>query len=197
MTASRSPRRERPWKAPRPHPSPGRTPRRWPRTRPRRARRPPRATPPQRPQAKPGLSPRHRTGSGSPCLVPPDAITTAIAKADGDEKAPMQAVFDQDGDLIGVVDPAAIQPVAGTGKKADTEPEAEPAPDGDDMTPAPAAETGTPADAVADDGTVAKQDQDADVYAVLKSAIAEAVAGAIGSVQPAEDVAKQADVAAL
>src|SRR5581483_1969922 len=135
--------------------------------------------------------------AGALCLVPPDAITTAIAKADGDEKAPMQAVFDQDGDLIGVVDPAAIQPVAGTGKKADTEPEAEPAPDGDDMTPAPAAETGTPADAVADDGTVAKQDQDADVYAVLKSAIAEAVAGAIGSVQPAEDVAKQADVAAL
>ena len=37
----------------------------------------------------------------------------------------MQAVFDQDGDLIGIVDPDAIQPVTGAGGK--------PADDGDGM----------------------------------------------------------------
>jgi hypothetical protein len=42
-----------------------------------------------------------------------------VAKAGG-EKVPMQAVFDQDGNLIGVVDPAQIQPVAGSGGKQDT-----------------------------------------------------------------------------
>jgi hypothetical protein len=53
----------------------------------------------------------------------PAAAVAAVAK-DG-EKTPMQAVFDQDGTLIGVVDPAAIQPVAGAGGRQPGPAEAE------------------------------------------------------------------------
>jgi len=127
-------------------------------------------------------------------------IVQQVAKADG-EKTPMQAVFDQNGDLIGIVNPDSIQPVTGAGKPpaADADAadgDAAPAADPADMTPAPAAETGTPADAVADDGTVAKS-SDNDVFAVLKSMIAETVTAALGTRTPAEGVAKQADVAGL
>jgi hypothetical protein len=93
-------------------------------------------------------------------LADPAAILQQIAKADDGEKKAMQAVFDQDGDLIGIVDPDAIQPVTGAGGPAPDDSgdaDAAPAADPADMTPAPAAETGTPADAVDPDG-VAKQD---------------------------------------
>ena len=132
------------------------------------------------------------------------AIVTQVAKADGDgEKKPMQAVFDQDGDLIGIVDPDAIQPVTGAGGKAPADdggaaPAADAA-DDSDMTPQPPADTGTPADAVADDNVTkgAALDQDPDKHAVLKSAVKEALAELLGERAPAEDVAKQADVAGL
>jgi hypothetical protein len=135
-------------------------------------------------------------------LADPSAIVQQVTKADDGEKKPMQAVFDQDGDLIGIVDPDAIQPVTGAGgpSAADTDgdgTEAAPAATDDtDMTPQPPAATGTPADAMPDDG-VAKQDSTQDVAAVLKSIVAEAVAAALGAQAPAEDIAKQADVAGL
>ena len=124
-----------------------------------------------------------------------------VQKADGDEKKAMQAVFDQDGDLIGIVDPDAIQPVTGAGgpdpadMDGDGTDAAAPADTATDMTPQPPAATGTPADAVADG--VAKQDSTPDMATVLKSIVAEAVAAALGAQAPAEDVAKQADVAGL
>lgn len=129
------------------------------------------------------------------------AIVTQVAKADGDgEKKAMQAVFDQDGDLIGIVDPDAIQPVTGAGGKPpagdgmDGEMQAGPAAAADDgdMTPQPPAEAGTPADEVgkAADASVITVTAD-----VLQSTVAKAVAEALGALAPAQDVAKQADVA--
>ena len=128
------------------------------------------------------------------------AIVTSVAKADGDgEKKAMQAVFDQDGDLIGIVDPDAIQPVTGAGAKPAAGDSGDDATaDGSDMTPQPPAETGTPADAVTDDGAIAKQDQDTPITLdVLKSTVAELLAVALGAQAPAQDIAKQADVAGL
>lgn len=143
-------------------------------------------------------------------LVAEDALG-AVTKADGE--VDLTAVFNQDGDLIGVVDPAKIMPVSGAGKPApaDTAPaedaaDAEgpaPAADADpaDMTPAPSSEAGTAADAADqdDDGAVAKQDpQDSDgTRNVLKSIVREALAEHLDGQEPAEGIAKQADVAAL
>ena len=129
-------------------------------------------------------------------LVDPARITQVAKADDGDGKVTMQAVFDENGNLVGIVDPADITPVAGAGGKSDDAPAADAAPAADDgdMTPQPPADAGTPADAPADDN-VTKQDQD--VYAVLKSIIAETVTAALGERAPAEDVAKQADVAGL
>jgi hypothetical protein len=133
-------------------------------------------------------------------LVDPAAIGQ-VAKAsddsDGGSAPALQAVFDENGDLIGVVDPSAIQPVAGAGgKAADDGADDAAAADDSDMTPAPPAETGTPADAVTPDSTVAKS-SDTQLFRVLESTIAKAVAAALDGRTPAEDVAKQADVAGL
>ena len=76
---------------------------------------------------------------------------------------------------------------------ADAAPDADPA----DMTPAPPAETGTPAAAVPDDGTVTKSITTPDVFAALESAVAKAVAAALDGRTPHEDIAKQGDVAGL
>lgn len=149
-------------------------------------------------------------------VTDPASIVQRVEKADGEEKPPMQAVFDQNGDLIGIVDPAAIQPVTGAGKPKpddpaaagepkDGEPAAEPkadAPAAADMTPAPPADAGTPADGSGDDDDVAKQaggdkDDTAGVAEVLKSIVAEAVSAAFEGRAPAEDIARQADVAGL
>jgi hypothetical protein len=72
---------------------------------------------------------------------------------------------------------------------------AEAAPDPADMTPAPAADAGTPADEVAKDGQQETTTDITDEREVLKSIVAEAVAAAFGAQAPAEDIAKQADVA--
>ena len=126
------------------------------------------------------------------------AIVQQVAKADGDgEKKAMQAVFDQDGDLIGIVDPDAIQPVTGAGGKPaedDGEMQAGPAAAAaDDMTPQPPADAGTPAD---EGGKAAATDVITVNAGVLESIVAKAVATAVGALAPAQDVAKSADVAA-
>ncbi len=130
-------------------------------------------------------------------VASPAAIVQRVAKADDGGKVTMQAVFDENGNLVGIVDPADITPVAGAGGKPDDE-----AADGDDaagdMNPEPPAEAGTPADAVSDDGTVTKQDGTATLtLGVLKSVIGEVVAAALGAQAPAQDVARQADVAGI
>jgi hypothetical protein len=135
-------------------------------------------------------------------LARPEAIVQQVAKADGDGdgdgKVPMQAVFDEKGNLVGIVDPSDITPVSGAGGSSSDDgdgmqagPAAAAAP-ADDMTPQPPAEAGTPADAVgkaADENVITAQTAD------LDSIIAKAVAAALGAAAPAEDVAKQADVA--
>jgi hypothetical protein len=133
--------------------------------------------------------------AGKQCHVRPDAIVAPVAKADGDdaEKPKMQAVFDQDGDLIGVVDPDAITPVAGAAAAPAADPAA-PAPAADDDTPQPPAAAGIPADAV---GKSAEQDVTTGQPADLDSIIAKAVTAALSAFAPAQDVAKSADVAGV
>jgi hypothetical protein len=135
---------------------------------------------------------------GESFLVAPGAIRTSVAKADGDTdaKTPMQAVFDEDGDLIGIVDPADITPVSGTGggKSGGADDAPAPAPAADDMQPQPPADAGVAADAV---GKAAGEENVTTAQAVdLQSTITKAVAAALGALAPAEDVAKSADVAA-
>jgi hypothetical protein len=116
---------------------------------------------------------------GRECKVRPDAILDPVAKADDGDggKPPMQAVFDENGTLIGIVDPADITPVSGTGKKADPDPgEAAPAPPADDMTPQPPADAGVPADAV---GKAAGEDVITLSRDVLKSIAADAAREAL------------------
>jgi hypothetical protein len=109
-------------------------------------------------------------------VTDPAGIRQPVAKADGDgEKKPMQAVFDQDGDLIGIVDPDAIMPVTGAGAKPSGD-AATPAPDAGDMTPQPPAEAGTPADAV---GKSAGEDVITVTQDVLKSIAQEAATTAL------------------
>jgi hypothetical protein len=115
--------------------------------------------------------------AGRMCTCPLSAIREPVLKADGDDpdKPKMQAVFDQQGDLIGVVDPAAITPVAGAATPAAAEPE----PAEGDMQPQPPADAGTPAADVAKtagDTTNAVTSQD-----VLKS-VTDALA-ALGAQQ--------------
>lgn len=97
-----------------------------------------------------------------------EAAPAPVAKAD---KPPQVAVYDANGNLVGVADPADITmiaaakaPAANTDDATPDEPAAPAAeaPDAPptDMTPAPAASVGTPADAVpADDDSVAKAAQ--------------------------------------
>ena len=129
---------------------------------------------------------------GRMCRTAQDAIVQPVAKADGDdaEKPKMQAVFDQDGDLIGVVDPEAITPVAGAAAAPAADPEAA-APAADDMTPQPPADAGTPADAV---GKAAAEPAPAapavDLEAVFKSLADAQAASAQRQAEALELVAK-------
>jgi hypothetical protein len=141
-------------------------------------------------------------------LTDPAAVLTDIAKAD---KTPMCVVYNQDGALIGIVDPGDITPVANSEAKPDEAPAdadaAEPAAAAEPV-PAPPAEVGTPADAVDnDDDTVTKTSAPATgegddtpvtvTRGVLKSLAAEMVTAALEALTPAQDVAKQADVAGV
>jgi len=116
--------------------------------------------------------------AGRQCITRPDAILDPVAKAgdDGgsDGKVTMQAVFDADGNLVGIVDPADITPVAGAGSSSGGDAEPEPAPAAaaaDDTTPQPPAEAGTPADAV---GKAADENATTVSADVLKSIAADA-----------------------
>jgi hypothetical protein len=146
-----------------------------------------------------------------------------VAKDAGDAVC---AVYDCNGKLVGVVPPDQITPVQGgaEGEGMDDSQEDAMAPDPTDMTPAPAASAGTPADGVAKgdaggepepaaDADVAKAGPEAgtddvakadgpatpntDLAEVLKSLIPDLVAAALEQRAPAEGVAKQADVAGL
>ena len=128
--------------------------------------------------------------------VPASRIYDGIVKAGDDDgaKPSMQAVFDENGNLVGICDPADITPVSGAGGGSDDGMQPGPAAAAaDDMTPQPAAAAGIPADAVG------KSAGEEDVITVtqdtLDSIIAKAVTAALGAVAPAQDVAKQADVA--
>lgn len=84
--------------------------------------------------------------------VPASRIYDGIVKADeadGDAKTTMQAVFDEKGNLVGIVDPADITPVSGASSgKDDGDGEMQPGPAAaaaGDMTPQPSASAGTPA----------------------------------------------------
>jgi len=89
-----------------------------------------------------------------------------IEKAD-EESTGLQAVFDASGNLVGVVDPTAIQPVSGASSDASddapAEPAAEPAAD-PDAAPEPA-EVGAPGDEVAKSSLTVDQ--------IVKSAVDE------------------------
>lgn len=132
------------------------------------------------------------------------------SSGDGD-KPKMQAVFDADGHLVGVVNPDAITPVAGTDAAA-AAPEqaaAQPAADAASLTPQPAGDAGTPAGAAkagpaAAPEDVAKQEQPATPPGqagmvtipedVLKSTVAAAVTEALAAqaASHAQEVAKTA-----
>lgn len=92
-------------------------------------------------------------------VAPSEAISRRVAKADsgdGEKQAPT-VVFDEDGNILGIVDPGQIQPVTGVGgKKSEPKPDAaatpdSDAPDGSDLEPQPSASVGTPADGSQDD----------------------------------------------
>ena len=161
-------------------------------------------------------------GDGPQATLPGDAQTPGrqVIKADGEGKTPMMVVYNQAGKLVGIVDPTDITPVANA--EADPEDDMDSSDGGDadgdgtaaaapadastDMTPQPPAAAGTPADAVADDNTVAKSGEFTALASAtnhlmspdaLESIIAKAVAAALGAQAPAEDIAKQADVAGL
>ena len=138
-----------------------------------------------------------------------------VTKADG-EKAPMVAVYDAKGKLVGIVDPTEITPISGA--ESDDAPDsdasddasdssddsaAEAAPDPSDLTPAPADEVGTPADAAAsDDDHVTKTEptdetetDDTTSDAVLKSSILDVVKATLDehSATQNEQIAKTRD----
>ena len=149
------------------------------------------------------------TGLGEPRDAPQEPLPgdvpgRQVIKADGDGegKAKMVAVFDSKGDLVGVCDPGDITPIAGADAPAanEEEPAAEPQPgpaaaaaaDGD-MTPEPPAAAGVPSEGVAKSDDTETTDE----REVLKSIVADAVTAALDARGPAEDIAKQADVAGL
>jgi hypothetical protein len=131
--------------------------------------------------------------TGRQCTTSPDAILTEIAKADGDSADTLTAVFDQNGDLIGVVPASAIQPVAGAGAPDPDNNDGTPAPapdgtgDDGDMEPQPAADAGTPADAV---GKSAGSPKEAMMENVLKGIADAQAALAAQQAQYLEAVAK-------
>jgi hypothetical protein len=152
----------------------------------------------------------------APVEVPTDIAP--VVKADG-EKTPQVPVYDAAGKLVGVVDPSQLTPVVAVGAEmaAEDKGDDKPAdvPNADDMsndetpaeaadlTPAPAAHVGTPADAVHDDDvtkqtettdTTADNNTDTPSDADLKSSIANVVKAELDaySAPLQEVIAKQA-----
>ncbi|GAA2732310.1 hypothetical protein [Streptomyces nogalater] len=105
-----------------------------------------------RPVAKKETDMQPDTGNAPEIVETPAAAVDTIGKAEGDEgKAPMVAVYDAKGKLVGIVDPTEITPISGADaadEPAAPEAPAE-APPAGDLEPAPAAEVGVPAEDVA------------------------------------------------
>jgi hypothetical protein len=153
-----------------------------------------------------GQEPAMGTAQPEPKPVAGVPVTETMAKADG-EKAPMVAVYDSKGKLVGIVDPSEITPISGAESDGDGDETDDRSDDTDgntpettDLEPAPAAEVGTPADAAAsDDDNVTKNEStdetDTTSDAVLKSSITELVKGILDDHSAAHDerFAKQAD----
>ncbi|MEU6340300.1 hypothetical protein ABZ883_05025 [Streptomyces sp. NPDC046977] len=121
----------------------------------------------------------------SPAVTPDEPVEKA--------KTPQVAIYDKNGNLVGIVDPGDIitiadaDPAPAAEEPSEAAPEEPAAPEDPDLTPAPPEEVGTPADAVDDDG-VAKSDtpdttptdpmlKRSDVMTVVKAAIDEHSAG--------------------
>jgi hypothetical protein len=119
------------------------------------------------------------TGTAPETTIDTPAVEPdAVGKADGEGKAPMVAVYDAKGKLVGIVDPTEITPISGADATDETEPEAPAA--ADDLEPAPAAAVGVPAedvakDAPADDTTVTKTTPGTDPDVSNSSDLAELV----------------------
>jgi hypothetical protein len=107
-----------------------------------------------RPVAKKETDMQPETGIAPETVETPAAAVESVGKADGDAegKAPMVAVYDAKGKLVGIVDPTEITPISGADAAEEPAPEA-PAetPAAADLEPAPAAEVGVPAEDVAKD----------------------------------------------
>ncbi|MFI5880801.1 hypothetical protein [Streptomyces sp. NPDC051554] len=124
-------------------------------------------------------------------------VDAPVVKAD---KVPQVAVYDQSGNLVGIVDPGDIVMIAQAEPKDDAPedpaaPVDEPAAAAPDITPAPPADAGTPADVTADD--VAKETDPTTTTLpndVLKSIAQDAATAALTaySATHEEVVAKQA-----
>ena len=130
-------------------------------------------------------------GDGPQRSLPGDVPGREVIKADGDKPA-MQAVFDADGNLVGIVDPAQITPVAGASKTSDGSVAATPDGAGDGS-----ADAGGGADAArhdaaarrrrpappqtprADDDSVAKSDGDDETITVTKAGLSSLVAAEV------------------
>lgn len=145
-----------------------------------------------------GQEPAMGAAEAAPRPVAGQVITdtaSAMAKA----KTPQVAVYDQNGNLVGTVDPEEITmlaPAEAPAEAADAEPAAAaPAsPDASDLTPAPAAEVGTPADAAPDDADITKQTDTTDTENVLKSIAKDAATAALDAYSATQEevIAKQA-----
>lgn len=131
---------------------------------------------------------RSRAAAAAPVEVEkeaePEDVTKDDAAASGDEEPTLEAVFDANGNLKGVVDPSAIQPVQGATADA-ADPDTPEAPAAPDTAPAPAAAVGTAAAAPAAPAVAKTEKNDenleedvtkANIAALVKSAVDEAVA---------------------
>ncbi|MEW2301979.1 hypothetical protein AB0958_18730 [Streptomyces sp. NPDC006655] len=102
------------------------------------------------------------TGNAPETTVDTPAVAPdAVGKADGEGKAPMVAVYDAKGKLVGIVDPTEITPISGADAAEDEQPEAPAA--ADDLEPAPAAAVGVPAEDVAKEAPADTAQADDDV----------------------------------
>lgn len=128
------------------------------------------------------------------------AAVTDVSKADGDKPA-MMAVYDADGNLIGIVDPGKVTEIQGAKAAApdaghEDEPEQDapetPAAPPTDLTPAPSVDAGTPADEVTKTSAEAPAGNEnvlkgSDIATLVKAAIDEYSAGQADFVKGLKD----------
>ncbi len=155
---------------------------------------------------KEATMPNQAAPAGSEPVSKADDPKTSDDAGSDDGKQAMQAVFDQNGNLVGVVPAEQIVPVAGTDtsqQDTDGTPAAASAPadaeaDGaspGDLTPQPPADAGTPAGdadgSTGDDVTKSNPDQITISRDVLKGLVTDAITAALEyRAAPQEDVAK-------